>query len=1539
MSLKISNRGFSIIGSLLGFSLLGLSTVGLATYMGSFEQVKVTYARQSNINFMHSELLGNMEKVITMTKTEISGAAKIDHNKKEHGLCKIVKDSRNGNTYNKFKDKAICAIMLEGDSVIAPANYADDRWTYFVQGGNNWEISSNNCANGKNGFAGSFTEDVFNKCVTYVGKSETAGIYARLIMEPQSLPGFKEITSSDNIPVDELVYKFKSVISIPKELEPNNPDSIVYSLSKGEKYLWSAEVLDCHICSGNNCKLARFSTASQGTAARHSRICYHSPYETQEKKDALEILVEKIPPEFKVSGDRITTLNCCHQNIHYDICPAHILALPPDDNCPQQYSSSCRSNLFRCGNQIDKNDFDPALKFRFLLNYDQSEDSYINEMDLKITNGSDDKEYGTLFVSADQQARVGRKSSSTPTPPSTPETFTNQEWPLRAGTNEITAFMADQDSSGNSICADQVCSGGSYYPNLTVKYGGANCDGGSCSENLGASNREIACFQCNMKSCHRYGVGTHASANASRDNEPLDGVVPECMIEDAISTTPDLTQITGASTIGNQCLQTTSGGLQTVTCTNTTGGGDPVFKTGTTKSACFSEGKTKVLEGGYTGGLDARLNCMQNLQEEQLIGKIDPDNQVWREGVLPSLSMAYNVAPSDTVNNRGVKEILEKTAKLPSDPNGDKYVFNNYARFSTFFGDHNDVTDAGVFVSHQRDASGMFHSGWHRFVGVAVSGTIEQRERWAFFYREPFNNINFHDADRVGATTNPIALPTGETRRKFLGRVRPTRPIYIKMDTDFHADYPDGEQVNDNPPNHYLALIHHLAFKGIRPVKTPSVNDYPYLCRNIKATTYKEAFVTTIAEGRNINDGYSACRGLGADWYFIPPDSREFWAAALQAVAPNAPRYPFPNPFKFADGIPFWTELGITDTGYHANKRQWKLSYNYEDISSPDDYRDSKDSDHEFFFNKEREVLAPPATAWIGGLEPILPLVGATAGISIGWKPNWIEILDWWNLSDLETGDSLLFTEDLDAAQIDIIINKLNDDTDLTTNIGALNHNGRMMSVKSLRESGFLIKFKNNTTKLCRYNANVQELDFHKALIATGSGDNWPSGDDCSTLSPGSGSKSFLADHVDSIYFEIPSTPGNSNLENLTADDFFEIRKGIRPLIPLLTYHKQGAIHIQNTDKFCRAWKREKKRRAVGNCIVEKYNADTLSVGGVNHGWQLALDLRDQAECHPTGQNCDNSQNYFQSAYNTLEGDRDTAVTNRTNAVNARADARDDFSAQQLICRTTCPVCSAEPDDCTAHDACEATCPACVPANCVNRDVCVAQCAFDADPLGCEATCPACVPANCTAHDACEATCPTCTPQPDDCTAQNACQTACTAVASLTTQINNLTTQIAGFITQINQLNGIITCATPKLANSKTTCMSAIDANLHGPKFTPDIVSCSSGGYFSALQIDFNTVPDSRCHSLEVLNPEYSFTFNDGVSNLNGTVGVGVVVNNQAVTDWDKDAACGGAPTTPRALYALIPACNDDYSNLVDLDDDLCDDDVVDYDNQTCVIP
>ena len=1551
--MRISQRGFSVVGSLLGFSLLGLSTIGLATYMGSFEEVKVSYTQSANVQFMHSELLSSMEKIFTMTSINANNPA-APSSKNEYGLCAVVTDSRNNNTYARFKDKTICPIHLKAASINLAANYKDgskERFKYFVEEGQNWTLSSGKCDEGAqennqniNGFVDNFPDGAFHKCFKYQSETGADHIYARLVIEPQKMPLFKKINSG-SVLVDELAYKLRSVISTRKELESGE---YAFSMSQNAKYLWAAEVLDCHVCNSTECKLARFSSSAQGTASRHSKICYHSMYALKEKKDALALVAEK-------TAVRINK-------------PAGSL-VREDSN----HSAVCRYNLFKCGgvSNRDKRDFDPTLNFRFLLNYDQPEDSSIREVNLQVTDGTtvNTFKHGTLLTPADQKARVARKKNSTLI------SFGEGDWPLKAGGNEVKAFMADQNTSGSSMCK-KICDGSapSFYPKLTVKYGDANCDGGSqCSKTETFNNRKVACSWCNAKSCHSSAPNTYKQQKP--EENPKDDLIGECTLSSSsMSGLSDSSiSVSSLSDQRKKCLKYENGSYSLEACNN------------------------KMLAGEKWNDF---------AEERQLLGKKGA-NGVWTAGILSSLSIAYNTFPGNIFN-------LLKNQKLSKTSDENKYMFHNYSQ--TLMMGHS------LFPHYimQRDASGMFHAGWLNvfYPEDAVDRSLadEDKARWAYFYREPFKSIDFEDKNRVGGTNSgDPAIPSlggsndTENKQIFLGRVRPARPVYMKMSHDF---YPRA--------SNRLVLVHHMAFKGITFGSFQS-----FLCRNINAQKYSQAFVTTTA---SIGDGYRECRDLGSNWYFIPPDTKELLSSALLAVAPNAPRYPFPNPFKFPDGIPFWRALksdGETDENgqaYNSKMRRWKLSYKYADMSA-NSYKESFASDQEVFFNDERGVLRQPSSSALGGLivanssgcsgytsDTIINYRVAAGDITRGFpagaclacrisaraawqtcigsktpekirkcvkrgldpcsvvrsagnavfRESWNFRPDWPNIlvgsydltSDpLETGStySLLFnmesSETAELARLQSDITALDNDTNINTsggNIGAINYNGRIMTYRSLRESGDLSHFNTKAVKLCRYSKNENHIDFHKALIFVGSPSNWPSTDSCQNYTA-SNSQSFLASNAqgpDKIYYKIPSSPGSGNLKNLTKNDFLEIRKGIRTIVPLIKFHKGKGIYVRNTDKFCKAWKREKKRRAVGNCIVKNYNNGTLSIGGSSYGLSVSQNARKSDTCHPAGKNCSKASTHFRSGYTAITTALSTAQGNLTTK-------RSELATATTKCNRTCsqtetcadrrePTIPSHISDIEAYPHtlyrlapgnaergfAVNQCVACTfPRSHGRWGVCIAGCGSTSSPgySSCRATC--------RANDNCSVQSRSVCCVPTICADER--QRACNAKATLQTQVNNLQAQVTALTREKN-------CASPKrtAAESKANCISYVSTgsrfNKHSLSYSPTngIVNCSS--HITALPINFEDESlDNRCRSVQFLNPEYSFSF-DGLTGRMGIKGGGQDWN------WDKDANC---ISDTSKLHALPARCNDKYKNLVNLNNGFCNDDGVNYNSQTCAIP
>ena len=1393
-----SKRGFSVVSSLLGFSLLGLSTIGLATYMGSFEEVKVSYARSVNVQFMHSELLSSMEKIITMTNINVSTPT-TPSTKKEYGLCTIVKNTNNI-SYDLLKDKAICPIELEASKITNATHYKDgntvERFTYFVEEGQNWKLSASSCDKGAqennqniNGFVDNFADDDFNKCFKYQSKTGVDHIYARLTLEPQKMPAFQKI-SSGSVLVDELVYKLKSVISVRRELESGEYS---FSLSQSAKYLWAAEVLDCHVCNNaGDCKLARFSSSAQGSAARYSKVCYHSMYAAKEKKDALNIIAEK------TAASRINKRS-------------NNLVLEDSDD----YSAVCRYNLFKCGgvSKRDKRDFDPTLNFRFLFDYDRPEDSSIREVDFKVWDGTlaNKFEHGTLLTPANQKAQVTRKKDGSLI------SFSEREWPLKAGTNEMKAFMADQNSSGTSMCY-KICDGTSpsYYPEITVKYGDSNCDGNSqCSKTENFSNntsRNVACYWCNAKSCHSAAPNTYKKQTPGSD--PVDDLIGECDLSNSISGLSGIS-VSGLSDQSKKCVKYENSTYTLETCDDDTLAGK-----------------------GWLG---------EATREVQPIGEKKDGNFFRSDGILPSLALAYNVSiTSKRPQDASVEKVLDHpNVRLPKYQGN--YAFYNYAQ--------TPMIGHSLFPHYimQRDASGMFHSGWMNvFYPEDVGSTGLQATRWAYFYREPLRSIDFEDASKVGNSGGP-SLHTDISRKEFLGRVRPSRPIYMKMESGF---YPKGANTNTNP----LILVHHIAFKGITfgsaPPSPPPLTE-TYLCRNINASNYSEAFVTT-TQSRS-NGGYQACQALGSDWYFIPPDSKEGMSAALLAVAPNAPRYPFPNPFKFPDGVPFWKECesGLDENGQacSASMNRWELSYKYEDLAA-NEYKKSSDSDGDMVIVSNSDVLRKPASAKLGGLNAI----STSPDFRKSWdfEPNWIKILGSTFVSPYPNNQilSLLF-EPASEALLNIYLGYLDNNSaayqahgnNSYRNIGAIGPDGRMMTFRDLREASNLSKFKVKSTKICRYSEDETNLDFHKAFIFAGSPRNWPATDDCSNYTA-SISPSFLSNDnqtADKIFYKIPATPGGSNLRNPTGRDFIEIRKGIRTIVPLLKFNKGGGIYIRNTAKFCKAWKREKKRRAVGNCVVESWNEDNskkLSVGGIDHSYEIAKRSRKDASiCHsgnstnPATQLCEGVSTY----YSGIPGKVQNVITSINNRISV-------LQSKTFQCPGNRQIRTDKLEELRRRKG-------------------------DLETL-----------LNCARNAASEATTANC-------------------VAAITNETENV------------------------------------------QSYTPQALANCSIDYGSekTYKYDFKSAKQSRCWDIKTLAPESAKSF-DGLP----TGGIGVVRDSEPGHSWSKNAFdpinetsrdCGIEGGDDTKLSELTAACDGYYQDLDNLpDDDLCNDEEVNYASETCVI-
>ena len=1480
-----------MIGSLLGFSLLGLSTLGLANYMGSFEKVKVSYSQQSNVIFLHTEILEAMRSSLVSVGTEIDSSDKATNTGiKKFGLCSIVKKAENL-TYTKIKNSVICPVKIEERKVMDATldAYTEERWKYFLQESGNWAVKDDAVCNEdrtKHDFKGSFDGD-FKACLKH---NNLDGVYARAIMEPQKLPKFEGITSgSSKLPVDYLVYELKTFVSILKsELDGEPPsESKQYMLTKGDKLVWASEVLECHVCKTNqnkNCKLVRVSSLgltpslpeSNGTETDKG-ICYHSFVSVPEMQDALSVgyVSKNISQGFKhVWTEGVGSYG--GYSLGRLSSRKYGRAITLDRT--KQSAISCKQNLYRCSNiqspegtrdpeLFDPKFFDPFLSLTFSLNLDQPSDSHINSMDLSITDGTTIFNPGHIFVGADQETRVGRGVDSNGVVQA-PKTYGDKdEWLLRGGGNEFQTLISSNTfkvtgSTTTNMC-ETICEApvDSYYPKLEVKYNDlpdAFTSSGQAGDPL-FEDAKVSCTFCGAKTCHGYGANLRYKygKNLRKPSEPVDGLVPECVINDELPRTSVGFDQTVVADIGDQSkrciIKEKEGKLKAVSCT-------PIeiikeYKRGTNEAACFFRGGTLVMYSKHDG-TNARRSCEQSVEETQRASVVGEDGVI-RSGILADLANAYSITPKDNdANNRNdVASILDEAGlKLQKDDIGEFYSIKNLANMAMFLGSHKHAHGDKVWINYQRDAAGMFHSGWHR---VQVEGND-----WAFFHREPFQTIAYHDAQTVAAKPgeNPkcasCSSPVSEAKQaEFLRRSRPSRPIYIRLQ-DGPSTLPETPPTNvytmdhgrsrtetdfedTTAGNQALLLYHNIKYKGLRLVSDSTLNSYPYLCRNIRAKTYKEAFVVTRATGNSWADGAAKCRDLntGTGWgdrqyVFTPPSSIEEWSAALQAVAPNAPRYPFPNPFKFVDGIPFYYDVGKhpTDPAQNSKYIRWELSYNYADMPA-NDYNISEATDNNIVFKETS--LASPAAAWVG-VEPVDSSKKSKPSESWTWKTAGIFPVD------------SLFRPDTDITSAGSLKNfsKLDDIKDLESNIGALDKKGKFMKLTDLRNNTNLSAIGYRVVKLCKVKSD--KLEFHNALIARGKHDNWPEDDKCSSTSKGKTTKLTR-----SIYFGLPDGLDSDDLEKLDGASLTKAREGIKSVPVLLLYGSESdpdnkGVHVQNAAKFCKVWRREKYRRALGRCLIKKWNSqrEFFSRDGKTHSLKILRDSRKSASvCHAEGEACGGAASYYREVY-------DKAVADLNNFNNAKYFTTIDNKIAALITQgdDTCGGSRRLTDEITSHN---------------------------------------------------------------------------TVIAHLRSEKTRLQNKLTKLKERKDDLQAVVA------TDLKAACMSAItDENEHEQSFKPSGMRHEKP--HDTYVYNFNRSPNSKCWGIHRLQPEawYNSNVPDDDSDSTAVAGtIGLLGDSEVDTSFTKDApSCYGDESKSGDIS---DDCNGYYRELVDIgDDELCDDDI-----------
>ena len=1256
----LKKKGFSVVSSLVGFAILGLSTIGLATYIGSFEQTKASYRKQSTVYYKQRAVAVNIKKILTETKIEVAsgGTGQVlrtaANQLRNEGLCKVLEeavkeDNSNKSAYESIKNqKKLVEGQVLGSEVKAQLEsevLTDDRWKYFMEMGGLWEISLIGCAVSDNhGFRDAFTINKYNKCLKWLGDEENE-IYARVSLEPVVAPKMKElgVGSGDKYFVSHLAFKTDVTLAV-RIFAQSEEEEDSWSLARQKDIVWMIEAAECDVCDNStpnkNCKIVNLLNTGFSHALRTENIVYLSREDSSLKCSDLSLSVSKnvIQKKGELAGNTI-------------------IQSKTDSN----KAISCTQHLFRCKDDSERfapKYLDPMIQASLNLKLDSLSDSNIDYIKLKITNGAaptptEFTNHPALMTSTDQSSFVIQDSAGhkeyhkdfkTTSPPV--KTY-NNVWPLKSGGNEYKLRAANKEGTA-SICAKACESPDTFYPELKIAFNKRYSGGDkTCTEKTftldgktvgGIKNPDakIACTTCHAKSCHRFGLGTFGS-KADQKDDPIDSSLPECTgggggINLAFKDSTEAGQTT------EDCMTFKNGKLISKSCTDTA----------VAHTMCFINGKMKAVAKSSSitaPGSAAPASVTLGLREEACYKASLERFRLGNEstnGLLANMAIAYLVAPRGSPS--AIKDTLEREGLSVEGTSPNQYYeLYNSANQGFYIGaEHNQGRDGSAssteaWINIERDFSGILTAGLPLIPDVVLSPPtgLVNKIGWAYFFREPFQSASYSDFAALTKTD----MPTGKQTKaffenQFLTRSRPARPFFIKMKTlkpDFNGKFTAGTPGTPGSPggtpaaaattsaDKRLLLTHHLHYKGLRVVNKlqAASNPYPFVCIDADGKVK-----VTSSKNKDFNEGYQACEGIaGGAFGFIPPTTSKQWTDAMLALAPNAPRYPFPNPFHFEDGIPFDNNVHDPSKNHYLNAAD--LKFNFADLGKTGekkkDFNYSMRLDPFFIINaavmrsaasgEANSALAPVRSAWIG-LVPrtssSLPADGSGDRLSQNWKLDLNELVN--DVCD-GTGlcpDSFYRTtkphNDIRNAMV-LFRAAPNDSSDWPLDDGYMG----IMSAGGgdIRRHSFMFtltdtaaqKLYDSLGRMCRFKKTELSMKWHLMTI----------------LRADSSQKTTAAYIPSSCTASSPALPDSrsaSDLAEITEDDIAgtsgtgpALRTSVRGAAELWKYHKKGRYALFNKDRFCRSWNREKERRAKSRCLINKYKAGTLTVGGVTYSY------------------------------------------------------------------------------------------------------------------------------------------------------------------------------------------------------------------------------------------------------------------------------------------------------------------------------------------------
>ena len=520
-NLLCSNRGFTIVGSLIAFALLGVSGAGLIHYTSNIRKTSQSTVEKLEYKpILKTKIVNGMKALLIEKNIDQNGEVAKGDNVNMYGICSLVKPPTDSYGIDEVK--------LNLFNMQNKNSWKQKRWQAFFSPAE-WEFVSNEeCKT----IDSTISDNNLNQCLQYRGSMGSASetVYAIAQIIPKAFPQFKTIDISNQ---SESLLDSKKVVFYlrVKLLSSDNIDTgYTTYMSSLADIVWANEVGECNVMAGSEKTIVKFSGTGPGTT--FNRNVFNTPiFDDEIHKRKFEIL-----------------------GINADVVQAGgIEDFDLFSLSGENAKVSCIKNKFKCKRRIlQGQSYYDDLNFVFdVMNYTPAAIP-VKAINLTFKRGNVELDgrnngildYGTLSLSlyhSSNETIEGNKAIEFDVPRGASS--------FRAVNNKTLGNKNKAPLCHNVCRTYKPSQESSYvYPFISIH---ENKENGTVFEkdySDDVSNR-VRCTVCHMKSCHRYGLGTFGPLREEKSvvktqnqqgkqgiiyglaDEPLDGQIPECSVD------------------------------------------------------------------------------------------------------------------------------------------------------------------------------------------------------------------------------------------------------------------------------------------------------------------------------------------------------------------------------------------------------------------------------------------------------------------------------------------------------------------------------------------------------------------------------------------------------------------------------------------------------------------------------------------------------------------------------------------------------------------------------------------------------------------------------------------------------------------------------------------------------------------------------------------------------------------------------------------------------------------------------------------------